>query len=63
MHRFWVDCNLGLQIVMVVEQIQPHQTIENVHGCHHYEHSPPSVGLLFVVFLDEWLRMLLGLSA
>jgi hypothetical protein len=63
MHRFWVDCNLGLQIVMVVEQIQPHQTVEHVHDYHHYEHSPPSVGLLFVVFFDEWLRMLLGLSA
>jgi hypothetical protein len=34
---------------------------KQVHDCHHYEHSPPSAGLLFVVFLDEWLRMLLGL--
>jgi hypothetical protein len=47
---------------MVVEQIQPHQTVEHVHDCHHYEHSPPSVGLLFMVFLDEWFRVLLGLS-
>jgi len=63
MHLFWVDCNLGLQITMVVGQIQLHQMIEQVHDWHHYEHSPPLVGLLFVVFLDEWLRTLLGLSA
>jgi hypothetical protein len=48
---------------MVVGQIQLHQMIEQVHDWHHYEHSPPLVGLLFVVFLDEWLRTLLGLSA
>ncbi len=46
---------------MVVEQIQPHQIVEHVHDCHHYEHSPPLVGLLFMVFLDEWFRVLLGL--
>jgi len=54
MHRFWVDCNLGLQIVMVVEQIQPHQTVEHVHDYHHYEHSPPSVGL-FVCGVSWWV--------
>jgi hypothetical protein len=48
---------------MVIEQIQPHQMIEQVLDCHHYEHSPPSIGLLFMVFLDEWLKTLLGLSA
>jgi hypothetical protein len=45
---------------MVVEQIWFHQTVKQVHDCHHYEHSPPSVGLLFMVFLDEWLRALFG---
>jgi hypothetical protein len=45
---------------MVVEQIQPHQIVEQVHDCHHYEHSLPSVGLLFMVFLDESLKVLLG---
>jgi hypothetical protein len=35
---------------------------KQVHDCHHYEHSPSSIGLLFVVFFDEWLRVLLGLS-
>jgi len=44
---------------MVIEQIRPHQMIEQVHDRHHYEHSPPSVGLLFVVFFDEWLKVLL----
>jgi hypothetical protein len=44
---------------MVIEQIQPHQMIEQVLDCHHYEHSPPSIGLLFMVFLDEWLKVLL----
>jgi hypothetical protein len=48
---------------MVVEPIQPHQTTKQVHDCHHYKHSPPSVGLLFMVFLDEWLKAILGLSA
>jgi hypothetical protein len=48
---------------MVVVQIQPHQTSKHVHDCHHYEHSLPLVGLLLVVFLDEWLRALLGLFA
>jgi hypothetical protein len=44
---------------MVIEQIRPHQMIEQVHDYRHYEHSPPSVGLLFMVFFDEWLQMLL----
>jgi hypothetical protein len=48
---------------MVVVHIQPHQTVEQVHDCHHYEHSLPLVGLLFVVFSYEWLQMLLGLLA
>jgi hypothetical protein len=48
---------------MVIEQRQLHQMVEHVHDCHHYEQSPPSVGLLFMVFLDEWLRALLGLFA
>jgi hypothetical protein len=46
---------------MVVKHIQPHQTIEHVHHCHHYQHSLPLVGLLFMVFPNEWLRALLGL--
>jgi len=62
MHWFWVDYSLGLQIPMIVKQI-PHQMTEPVHDCHHYEHSLPSVGLLFVVFFDEWLKVLLGLFA
>jgi len=36
--------------------------VEQVHDLHHYEHSPPLVGLLFMVFFDEWLRVLLGFS-
>jgi hypothetical protein len=49
---------------MVVEQIQLHQMAKHVHDYHHYEHSPPSIGLLFImVFLDEWLKVLRGLSA
>jgi hypothetical protein len=47
---------------MVVIQKQLHQTIEQVHDCHHDKHSLPSIGLLFLVFLDEWLRMMMGLS-
>jgi hypothetical protein len=42
--------------------MQPHQMVEQVHDCHHYEDSPPLVGLLFMVFLNEWLRALLGFS-
>jgi hypothetical protein len=30
---------------MVVEQIQPHETVKQVHDFHQYEHSPPLVGL------------------
>jgi hypothetical protein len=33
---------------------------KHVHDCHHHEHSPPSIGLFFVVFFYEWLRTLLG---
>jgi hypothetical protein len=36
---------------------------KQVHDCHHYEHSPHLVGLLFMVFLDEWLKALLGFFA
>ncbi len=36
---------------------------KQVYDCHHDKHSLPMVGLLFMVFLDEWLRVLLGLSA
>jgi len=48
---------------MGVKHIQPHQTIKHVHHCHHYQHSLPLVGLLFMVFANEWLRALLGLFA
>jgi hypothetical protein len=47
---------------MIVEQIQPHQMVEHVHDCHHYEHSLPLVRLLFMVFFYEWLRALLSFS-
>jgi hypothetical protein len=47
---------------MVVVQIRLHQMVEQVHDYHHYEHSLPLVGLLFMVFLDEWLRMMLSFS-
>jgi hypothetical protein len=63
MQWLWVDCNLGLQIAMVVEQIQLHQTTEHVHDYHHYEHSPPSIGLLLWCFLMSWLGVLLSLYA
>jgi len=36
---------------------------EQVHDYHHDKHSLPSVALLFVVFLDEWLKALLGIFA
>jgi hypothetical protein len=32
------------------------QMVENVHDYHHDKHSLPMVGLLFMVFIDEWLR-------
>jgi hypothetical protein len=47
---------------MVVIQKQIYQTIEHVHYYHHDKHSLPLVGLLFIVFFDEWLRTLLGFS-
>ncbi len=34
--------------------------IEHLHDCHRDKHSLLVVGLLFVVFLDERLRTLLG---
>jgi hypothetical protein len=52
---------MGLQIAMVGIRRQFHQTIEQVHDCHHDKHSLPMVGLLFVVFLNEWLKVLLSL--
>jgi hypothetical protein len=50
MHQFWVDCNLGLHIAMIVMQKQLHQTAKQAHDCHHDKHSLPMVGLLFMVF-------------
>jgi hypothetical protein len=35
--------------------------IEQVHDYHHDEHSLLMFGLSFVVLLDEWLRVQLGL--
>jgi hypothetical protein len=32
---------MGLQIAMVVVRKQLHQTIEQVHDCHHNKHSLP----------------------
>jgi hypothetical protein len=37
--------------------------VKHVHDYHRDEHSLHAVGLMFVVLLDEWLRMQLGLSA
>jgi hypothetical protein len=34
---------------------------KHVHD-YHDKHSLPMVGLLFMVFIDKWLRMLLGFS-
>jgi len=53
---------LGLQIAMVVVQRQLHQMVEQVHDCHHDKHSLLVVGLSFFVFIDEWLKALLGFS-
>jgi hypothetical protein len=36
--------------------------VEQVHDCHHDKHSLPVIALLFVVFFNEWLKALLGLS-
>jgi hypothetical protein len=47
---------------MVVVWKQFHQMVKQIHDYHHDKHSLPMIGLLFVVFLDEWLRTLLGLS-
>ncbi len=41
---------------MVVMRRQLHQTIEHVHDCHHVEHLVFTIGLMFVVLFDEWLR-------
>jgi hypothetical protein len=48
---------------MVVVQRQLYEMTEHVHDCHHDKHPLPMVGLLFVVFIDEWLRALLDLFA
>lgn len=45
---------------MVVLQKQLHQMVEHVNDCHHDEPSLPMIGLMFMVFLNEWLRVLLG---
>ncbi len=37
--------------------------IKHVIDYHHDKHLVPLVGSLFMVFLDEWLKALLGLSA
>jgi hypothetical protein len=37
--------------------------IEWFHDYLHDEHSLPLIRLMFVLFLDEWLRMLLDLFA
>jgi hypothetical protein len=60
-HQLWANNNLGLQINMVVLRRYLHQTTKQVHD-YHDEHSLPRVGLMCVVFLDEWLKMRLGLS-
>jgi hypothetical protein len=48
---------------MAVIHKQFHQMVEQVHDYHHAKHSLPLVGLLFLVFLDEWLKVLLGFFA
>jgi hypothetical protein len=45
-HMFWVGSNMGLQIAIVVVQRQQHPIVEQVHDCHHCEHSLPVVGSL-----------------
>jgi hypothetical protein len=54
---------MGLHITVVVVWRQLHQTVEQVHDYHHNKDSFPVVGLLFVVFHNEWLKALLGLFA
>jgi hypothetical protein len=48
---------------MVVLRKQLHQMAEQVNDYHQEKHSLPTVGLLFVLFFDEWLRVLLGVFA
>jgi hypothetical protein len=53
---------MGLQISMVVVETQLHQTVEQVHDCHHGEHSLLVIELMFVVLFNEWSREQMGLS-
>jgi hypothetical protein len=46
---------------MVITWKQLQQTIEHVHDYHDDKHSLLMVGL-FMLFLNEWLRTLLGFS-
>jgi len=48
---------MGLLFAIVVMQRQLHQTIEQVHDCHHCEH------LLPMMLLGEWLKTQMGLFA
>jgi hypothetical protein len=48
---------------VVIFQKQLHQTVVHAHDCHHDEPSLPMIGLMFMVFIDEWLRVLLGFFA
>jgi hypothetical protein len=41
---------------------QFHQTTKHVHDCHYDEHSLPVIGLMFMMFFNEWLTTLLGFS-
>ncbi len=47
---------------MIVLQKQLQQMTKHVDDYHHDEHSLPMIGLMFMVFINEWLKALLGLS-
>jgi hypothetical protein len=53
---------MGLQIAMVIVGRQLHQIVEQIHDCHHGEHSLLAIELMFVVLFNEWSREQMGLS-
>jgi hypothetical protein len=47
----------------MVVVLKLHQMVEQVHDCHHDEHSFPMVGLMYMALLNKWLKVRLGFFA